>query len=93
MPEGNLPQELLCSDMFADGFLEHVFNTYALCRLSLPRCMSLMWMKMLTMFALPKPLQLVGSSENTAAASMHGSKKSKGGRGSVCAKPAGTYAR
>lgn len=40
------------------------------------------------LFALPKPFQLVGSSKDTAAASMHGSKKSKGGRGTFTAKPA-----
>ena len=40
------------------------------------------------LFALPKPFQSTGKSTHTANASMHGSKKSKGGRGSLSAKPA-----
>ena len=40
------------------------------------------------LFALPKPLQTTGSTTPAAAATAHGSKKSKGGKGSHSSKPA-----
>ena len=40
------------------------------------------------LLALPKPFQSSGISKHIATASMHGSKKSKGGKGSLGAKPA-----
>ena len=40
------------------------------------------------LFALPTPFQSSDGSAHTATASMHGSKKSKGGKGSLSARPA-----
>ena len=40
------------------------------------------------LFALPKPFQSSGDCAHTATASMHGSKRSKGGKGGLSAKPA-----
>lgn len=79
--------DCLLSDLFPNEFLEHIFN----CLCSLQAVFAEVYELDVdedvnkVLFALPKPFQ---SNQHTAAASMHGSKKSKGSRGSSCAKPA-----
>ena len=77
--------DCLFSYLFLNEFLEHIFNCSLQAVFAEVYELDVDEDVNRVLFALPKPFQ---SSKITAAASMHGSKKSKGSRSSSCVKPA-----